>query len=105
VGSPVLDLENQRNNALIRRQFVEAFLRKAAIYQPLNFEIEERAKQLQSQGLKNFDALHVATAEFANAGYFLTCDKRLINRCKSLTMKVINPIDFVLEIDDEDPQC
>jgi len=103
IGSPVLELENQRNTLPIRRQFVAAYLRKASIYQPLNFEIEERAKQLRSQGLKNFDALHVATAEFTNADFFLTCDKRLINGCKSLTMKVRNPVEFILEITDEDP--
>jgi predicted nucleic acid-binding protein len=99
----VLELENQRNTLPIRRQFVAAYLRKASIYQPLNFEIEERAKQLRSQGLKNFDALHVATAEFTNADFFLTCDKRLINGSKSLTMKVRNPVEFILEITDEDP--
>jgi predicted nucleic acid-binding protein len=30
------------------------------------------------------DALHIATAEAANSDYFLTCDKRLINRWQGL---------------------
>jgi hypothetical protein len=49
------------------------------------------------------DALHVASAEVSESNYFITCDKRLINRCTDLTMKVINPVDFVLETNSNDP--
>lgn len=48
------------------------------------------------------DALHVACAEAAGSDYFITCDKRLINRCLALTMKVLNPVDFVLESNGDD---
>jgi len=49
------------------------------------------------------DTLHVACAEAVNSDYLITCDKRLINQCVGLTMKVINPVDFVLEMSSDDP--
>jgi len=41
--------------------------------------------------------------EAVNRDYLITCDKRLINQCVRLTMKVINPVDFVLEMSSDDP--
>jgi hypothetical protein len=47
------------------------------------------------------DALHVASVEAAQCEYLLTCDKRLINRCKDLSLRVINPVDYILESGNE----
>jgi predicted nucleic acid-binding protein len=52
-------------------------------------------------GIKPIDALHVASAEASNSDYFLTCDKRLINRCQDLALNVMNPTSFITEIDHE----
>jgi len=40
-------------------------------------------------------------AEASSSDYFITCDKRLINRCQGLTLKAINPTDFILDIEDD----
>ena len=77
------------------------YLKLATIYQPINQEIKQRAEQLEQQGIKALDALHVAASEATNSDYFLTCDKRLINHCQELTLRVINPVDFILEIENE----
>jgi len=68
----------------------------------VNEAIRQRAEELEHNGLKAVDALHVACAEAINSDYFITCDKRLINRCSGLTLKVLNLVDFVLEIDSDD---
>jgi predicted nucleic acid-binding protein len=70
-------------------------------YRMVNEVIRERAEQLEQQGVKSIDALHVACAEASNCDYLITCDKRLINRCRGLTLQVINPIDFILELENE----
>lgn len=46
------------------------------------------------------DAYHVAYAESKEIDYFITVDKQLINASKKveLKMKVINPIEFILEV-------
>ncbi|MEH2063611.1 MAG: hypothetical protein V7K50_15340 [Nostoc sp.] len=58
-------------------------------------------RPLEQQGIKAIDALHVACAEASQSDYFITCDKRLINRCQGLTLKAINPTDFIFEIEDD----
>ena len=103
IGSLVLEYENSRNPSLINQAAMNRYLQMAELRQEVNEEIRQRAKQLEHNGVKAMDALHVACAEAAGSDHFITCDKRLINRCQSLTMKVLNPVDFVLEINDNDP--
>jgi predicted nucleic acid-binding protein len=47
-------------------------------------------------GVKSKDALHVACAVASKCDYFLTTDKRLINKLKNFEeIVVINPLDFI----------
>lgn len=53
-------------------------------------------------GIKPLDALHMALAESGNADYFCTCDDKLLKnskRVKDLTVKMVNPVDLVQEIE------
>jgi predicted nucleic acid-binding protein len=61
----------------------------------LDAKVRTRALDLERQGLKPLDALHVACAELAVVTHFLTCDDRLVRRYSG-TMRVLNPVDFVL---------
>ena len=101
VSSSVLEYENSLNPFPIKQQAMNRYLQMATIRQQVNETIQQRAEQLEQQGIKAIDALHVACAEAANSDYFLTCDKRLINRCQGLLMKTLNPVDFILEIEDD----
>ena len=101
VSSNVLEYENSRNSDSDRAKAIDLCLSLASLRQIVNKSIQERAKDLEQNGVKPIDALHVACAEAANSDYFLTCDRRLINRCKSLKLKVMNPVDFILESNDE----
>lgn len=102
VSSSVLEYENSRNTYLIKQEAMNRYLQMAGSRQEVNEAIRQRAEQLEHNGLKAVDALHVACAEAVSSDYFITCDKRLINRCSGLTLKVLNPVDFVLEIDSDD---
>jgi len=101
VNSTVLQYENIQNPNQIEREAISEYLKQAAFNQPVNEAIRQRAKQLEQEGIKPVDALHVACFETAKADYFITCDKRLLNRCKHLSIKAVNPIDFIQEIDNE----
>ncbi|MEB3289817.1 MAG: PIN domain-containing protein [Leptolyngbya sp.] len=103
VRSSVLDYENSRNPYLLKQEAMSRYLKLAEVRQEVNEVIRQRAEALEQNGLKAMDALHVACAEALNSHYFITCDKRLINRCSELTMKVINPVDFILEMSSDDP--
>jgi predicted nucleic acid-binding protein len=64
----------------------------------------DRAAQLETLGFKPADAVHVAAAEEAGAGIFLTCDDRLCRlgrrRKDELRVRVANPVDWLKEIED-----
>jgi predicted nucleic acid-binding protein len=101
VSSSVLEYENSRNPFPVNQQSMEQYLQIATLRVLLDENIRVRAKQLEQQGIKAIDALHVVCAEASQSDYFITCDKRLINRCQGLTLKAINPTDFILEIEDD----
>jgi predicted nucleic acid-binding protein len=102
VSSSVLEYENSRNPYPIKQEAMNRSLKMAQLRQEVNEPIQQRAEQLEHNGLKAIDALHVACAEAVDSDWFITCDKRLINRCSGLTMKVVNPVDFVLEMGSND---
>ncbi len=101
VNSSTLEYENSRNPNLLNLEAMDRYLQMAVVKQLVNPAIRVRTGQLEQLGLKAMDALHVACAEASNSDYFITCDKRLINRAQGLTLKVMNPTDFILEIEDD----
>jgi predicted nucleic acid-binding protein len=103
ISSSVLEYENSRNPYPIKQEAMNRYLQLAGLRQEVDEAIRQRAEELEQNGLKAIDALHVACAEAVNSDYFITCDRRLINRCSGLTMKVTNPADFVLEVSSDDP--
>lgn len=102
VSSDALEYENSRNPFLDRKTWVNFYLSLAATYQQLDNSIRIRAQGLENQGLGSVDALHLACAEKVGAGYFITCDDRIIKRYQGETLRVMNPVDFVISevIDD-----
>ncbi len=103
ISSSVLEYENSRNPYPIKQEAMNRYLQLAGLRQEVDEAIRQRAEELEQNGLKAIDALHVACAEAVNSDYFITCDRRLINRCSGLMMKVTNPADFVLEVSSDDP--
>lgn len=101
VSSNILEYENSRNSNPDRAKAVSLYLSLASFSQVANESIRQRALELEGNGVKAMDALHVACAEATNSDYLLTCDKRLIARCRGLNLKVMNPADFILEIENE----
>ncbi|HEY9885386.1 MAG TPA: PIN domain-containing protein [Thermosynechococcaceae cyanobacterium] len=75
---------------------------------PVDEAIEERAGVFVQQGLKTFDALHLACAEASQATALLTTDDRLVRwvgrQFGVLQVKVANPVTWLLEVmTDADP--
>ena len=62
--------------------------------------LEQRAKQLQLEGLHVMDSFHVASAEIGQADIFLTVDDKLIKLCRKipLTVRVMNPLEYIEEV-------
>jgi predicted nucleic acid-binding protein len=70
-------------------------------YVGIDAGVEKRALELNRIRLKSLDALHVACAEKAKAGIFLTTDDNLLGKAlknqKALKVKVENPLRWVME--------
>ncbi|MBD5527086.1 MAG: hypothetical protein HDR02_01560 [Lachnospiraceae bacterium] len=61
--------------------------------------IEEKAAEIMKTGVKFKDACHVASAIYAECEYFISTDTRLL-KYKSKEIKMVTPIEFVLETED-----
>lgn len=102
LSSEALLFESEQNPFLIRREHTRAVLEKAKINVNITEEEKSRALTLTKFGIKPLDALHIALAESGNADYFCTCDDKLLKnakRIKDLSVRVINPIDLIQEIE------
>src|SRR5580704_17234491 len=70
VSSTVLEMENGENPWQFRRESTGQWLRFASRRQSVTPEVEQRALQLEREGLKSIDAAHLACAEAAAASEF-----------------------------------
>ena len=90
----VMDYENSVNPFEEVRNRIIEWKKLAYNDCDLSDEIATKAAELMSLGLRQMDASHVACAIYLGANYFLTTDKKILN--KPITeISVINPIDFV----------
>ena len=95
VSSSVLEYENSRNPFPLRKRWVDRCLGLADHFQKVDEDIRKRAQEMEKEGLRAIDALHVACAEVAGSEYFLTCDDRVIQRYKR-GIQALSPVNFVL---------
>ena len=88
VISDALRLENSRNPNEVRREAAETLLAMAVDDLPHSAELREQAKKWRDAGLELLDALHLASAELAEADCFASCDDVLLNRAKRVESKL-----------------
>jgi predicted nucleic acid-binding protein len=102
LSSEALLYEGEQSTLPIRREHTFAVLSKARNVINVTEKEKIRAANLMTFGIKPLDALHMALAETGKADYFCTCDDRLLRNAKQvkdLTVKVVNPVDLVQEIE------
>lgn len=100
IASSVVQYETRRNPFNDRVIWVNHVLTMASKLINLNSDIQQRATVLESQGIRPIDALHVASAEWSQADYLVTCDDRLIRRYRSIQEQKImlcDPTQFIVE--------
>ncbi|MBI5651761.1 MAG: PIN domain-containing protein [Chloroflexi bacterium] len=102
IASDVLLTEINRQPNFTRQEYGLEVLAKATTFVRFNARVERRAGELQMFGIKPLDALHLASAEEAQADYFCTCDDRLLKKAKAipnLNTRVVSPIELAEEVD------
>jgi predicted nucleic acid-binding protein len=102
--SYILEYENSENPYQERKETILIWKNIAVRDCDANEEIVKLAEELESNGIKAKDALHLACAIYTNCEFFITTDAKILN--KSIErIKVINPIDFIKSLEgdgDED---
>jgi predicted nucleic acid-binding protein len=104
VSSEMAEIEIRAMPDERRRARVALLLPEKSAIVRLTTGVWERAGELVRLGFKAADAVHLAAAEAAKAGVFLTCDDRLGRRARrhrrALRVTVANPLDWLKEVTD-----
>ena len=103
VSSEVLDIEIASIPDSWKKGKVLELYKLASEKIALNDKIKQRAREIQAYGLKAFDSLHVASAEYKGVDVFLTTDKNLLKAAQrfELPIKVVNPLNWFMEVADD----
>ena len=100
VWSHILEHENDMNPFDMRKTTISDWRTIASICVEENEEILVFAESLLPAGIQPKDALHISCARYSKCDYFITTDKKLIN--KSIDgIKIISPIDFINELEEK----
>ena len=94
--SSVNDFENDANVSLERAERIAEWKYIATERCVLNESILDKALELEKAGLRAKDALHIASAIYMQCDFFITTDKKILNK-DVLGIKLVNPINFVEE--------
>jgi len=96
VWSSVNDYENNDNPSPEKQKRIMAWRNFAAQRHTLNQAVLQKALELQSIGIRAKDALHIAAAIDSECGFFITTDRKILNK-KIDGVTVVNPVVFVEE--------
>jgi hypothetical protein len=93
------DYENGKSPYEDKKGMVADWKEIAGDYCPPSEAILMRGIEIMKAGIKNNDALHIACAVERLCQFFITTDKQLLKK-EIEGIKIINPIDFVREMED-----
>lgn len=100
IGSDAINYEVGQIPNLDRRNRINVLI-SAVHHTVILTQIEAvRAKELQSLGFKQWDALHLACAESGQADIFLTTDDKFLRLSRRIALKVRveNPLNWLTEV-------
>lgn len=94
VWSSIEDYENSQNPFEIRRDTISKWRNLAVEIQTADEKVVQSARKIMQKGIKNKDALHLASAIAAKCDVFITVDRKLL-RTPVDGIKIMSPIDFL----------
>lgn len=104
MSSEVLDIEIENMQDKWKKIKVCELYKMAEEKIMLNDKIIKRAYEFREFGIKPFDSLHVASAEYSKADVFLTTDKNLLRAAGRLKLGIVtaNPLNWFMEADENE---
>ena len=100
VWSFILHFENNDNPFADKKRQIGLWEDNAVCAVAYSDDVYAMAMSFSALGIKIKDSLHLACAVAANAEYFITTDKKLLNKAVKEII-IINPIDFLRRLHDE----
>ena len=101
VSSETLQVEINEIQDMKRKTACLGILEVAKENVVTDLSIERRALGFEKTGIKQFDALHLASAEAGGVDFFCTCDDDFLKKAKELgdlKVKAVSPIELLEEI-------
>ena len=96
VWSSMNSYENNDNPSPEKQERIMVWKNIAVEYCKFNESILKKSEELQSQNIRAKDALHIAAAIYSKCGYFITTDRKILNK-KINGIEVLSPVTFVEE--------
>jgi hypothetical protein len=100
IWSDVLDYENNDNPFEERRIKIAEWEAYASGKVEINDEIIEKARAYMEAGLRQKDAVHIASAVIAGGDYFITVDRKILNKTIK-DIAVIDPVNFIRRLQND----
>ncbi|MCX7012572.1 MAG: PIN domain-containing protein [Candidatus Sumerlaeota bacterium] len=102
VASDILRFKIRNGQNAVRREYAADVLLAAEFDVHITDAIRQRAHDLERFGIAPVDALHIASAEAAEADCFCTCDDDVLEKVGSpavFKVRIVSPLDLILEIE------
>jgi predicted nucleic acid-binding protein len=100
IWSDVLDYENNDNPFDERRIKIAEWEAYASCKVETNDDVIEKARAYSEAGLRQKDAVHIASAVNAGGDYFITVDKKILNK-EIRDITVIDPVNFLRRLQND----
>lgn len=98
VWSYILDYENEQNPHDMIKQEINKWPAHSELFIAESTVVLEKARSLMQSNIEVKDALHVACAISAAVDYFITTDRKLLNKLLGhAKIRAVNPITFIEE--------
>ncbi len=98
VSSAVLRFETENNPIVTRRNFARSVLSLSTVDIDTTTVVVERARYFKEVGIKPLDAVHLASACVANAGFFCTVDDDFLREARAANTgetRVVSPHELI----------
>jgi predicted nucleic acid-binding protein len=99
--SYMMDYEISFNPFSDRKNQIIKWKETAKVDIDVSESIEKRANEIMKKKIKAKDSLHIACALEAECKYFITTDRKVLNKIID-NIIIINPVDFVGIVGDEE---
>ena len=92
----MLDYENAINPFPERKNAVSLWKKYAVRDISESSKLIQIARDLSTKGLKSRDSIHMASAIMGECEYFISTDKRIINKRDDVSLiKIMNPVEML----------